>query len=123
MSTVGYTVNPLKIQQASFAAEQTKVATSALFRISHEDSKHIAIQITASAVTGTVSAFLETSIDGGATWSEAGTVAIGNTDPKLIEYYYEAESYVPLYPLARISITTAAASTVTVESILATRRL
>jgi hypothetical protein len=123
MSSVGFTVNNIKIQTPTFAASQTKAQTSDLFKISHEDSKHIVVQVKASAVTGTVTAYLETSVDGGATWREDASVVVASTSPVLLEYYYEEESHVTLFPLARVSITTASASTTTVESIKATRRL
>lgn len=123
MSSVGFTVNNIKIQKPTFPASQTKAQTSDLFRLSHEDSKHLAIQVKASAVTGTVTAYLQTSIDGGSTWREDASVVVVNTSPVLLEYYYEVESHVTLFPLARLVITTAAESTVTVESIKATRRL
>ena len=113
-----------KVESIAVIASQTKQAVVNKFRISELDSKEIRVQITSSSVTVTnaITAGLETSYDGGLTWTSVDTQAIAGNGDVSMTFSYVAGTNNALGATGRVVITTGVGDVVTIDKIWITQR-
>jgi hypothetical protein len=122
----GYTSESVLLQAAAqvLGASVTKQVVSNVFHFSAEDSLYSVFEITSSGRSGTVTAYLQTSLDG-TTWSDTKTVTVNANAVYLKISANDTTNdidYVPLRPLGRLAVTTAGASGVSVDNIVRSKR-
>lgn len=112
----------LKGTAQAVAASQTKqVVSDTIEGLSTEDSKVFQVVIEVSGHSGTVTGVLQDSPDG-SNWSDVKTVSItGDGQFEIANNVYNGTD-APMWNQARVCITTAAASGVTVDKVIVSRR-
>ena len=110
---------------AAIAASQTNAAISEPFPIYAGGAvQGLVIKITASAAAGTVTAKLQTGIDGVFVDSKPVTItASGDYYIKLLSAAAADQTYFPLLPAGQVVITTAAASSATITGVVVVQEL
>jgi hypothetical protein len=123
---IGYTSKSILLGSVAqvVPASQTKQVISPVFAISAEDSLDFRADVTAASTSGTTSIMLQTSHDG-VTWIDGKvvTVADGNVAITYLDTVAGDQTYLPLRPLGRLAVTTAAASGTTISNALRAARL
>ena len=103
-------------------ADKTKQVVSIDgFRVTAEDSMVMKVAVFTSGHSGTVSAILQDSPDG-STWTDVANVSITGNNVFEINLNAYNGTDVPMWPLARVVVTTSTTSGVTIDKILVTRR-
>lgn len=120
----GHRVDNVLLRQAAQAvgASATDQVVSSNFPITAEDSKMMKIMVAVTGKSGTVTAKLQDSHDGGTTWGDAGSVSVTADGNFEINHNIYDGTTATLWPLGRVVITTSTTSGATITAVRVTRR-